>query len=258
MFPPELFAKAAGIKLDLASKLFPGLVNALKMGEINTPARVAMFIAQTGHESAGFKHFKELGNAKYFARYNNRKDLGNGPKDGPVYYGRGPIQLTGRTNYRSFTTWANKRGININFENDPNKVAEPVYAWLAAVFYWSTRRLNEPSDKGHINRVTKIINGGFNGLADRKKRYEKATAVLKELEFPNLKVSTSVPVTVVENKPVLRNVTVGRLIEFSDGVYYVDSVVGRKMASDEDVQNLVKQGLGPVGAGSDELRRVLK
>lgn len=142
------------------------------------PARAAMWCAQIGHESVGLKFMREIGGPAYFARYNNRADLGNGPSDGPRYPGRGPIQLTGKHNYGRFSEWCAGRGLvpsSAYFVLHPTMVEEPRWGFLAASWYWVVARplLNTYSDRADLNAATRAINGGTNGWADRQTRYNR-------------------------------------------------------------------------------------
>lgn len=140
--------------------------------------RAAMWCAQIGHESEGLKYMEEIASG---AAYEGRLDLGNTqPGDGVRYKGRGPIQLTGRSNYRAFTTWTRSKGYStIDFEAEPHKLSEPKWGFLAASFYWTVRRtdINSLADQGDVTRVTHRINGGENGLSDRIARYNRAMAL---------------------------------------------------------------------------------
>jgi putative chitinase len=143
----------------------------LEMFEINTPKRVAAFIAQVAHESGSFRYSEEIADGH---AYEGRKDLGNTEKgDGKRFKGRGLIQLTGRANYRDFG-----RGVGIDFLGIPSLVAVPKYSALAAGWYWNTRKLNSYADKDDFKGLTKRINGGYNGLADRMKHWQRAKSVL--------------------------------------------------------------------------------
>ncbi|EFF82090.1 glycoside hydrolase family 19 protein [Acinetobacter haemolyticus] len=123
--------------------------------------RLAHFIAQLAHESGNFRYMEEIASG---AAYEGRKDLGNMEKgDGARYKGRGPIQLTGRANYRKYG-----RALGIDFESNPQIVALPSIGMLVACKYWADNGLNELADKDDINLITLRINGGYNGLADRK------------------------------------------------------------------------------------------
>jgi predicted chitinase len=157
--------------------LLPHYVDAMQKAEVNNENRADMFAAQLGHESVGLKYMKEIGDAAYFAQYNNRADLGNGPTDGPRYPGRGPIQVTGRANYRKLSQWAFTNGYvptATYFEDNPEQLEQYEYAFLGAVWYWTVARpdINSLSDAGDVLTVTKRINGGTNGLADRQNRWD--------------------------------------------------------------------------------------
>jgi len=104
-----------------------------------------------------------------------RADFGNTPDgDGGKFFGRGVIQLTGRANYTSFATAIGKPEI---IEN-PSLVATPEYACLSAGWFWNTRKLNDLADKGDYDTMTRRINGGILGLAERKANISKALTVL--------------------------------------------------------------------------------
>jgi|SRR5690554_3461835 len=134
---------------------------------INTPLRLAMFFAQTHHESAGFYYTKEIGNDAYFKKYEGRKDLGNmHPGDGLRFKGRGFIQVTGRFNYTAIS-----KDTGIDYLNNPEWLEREPDAMLSALWYWQKHKLNDLADKKDIRRVTRIINGGYNGLKDRQERY---------------------------------------------------------------------------------------
>ncbi|NDW10689.1 glycoside hydrolase family 19 protein [Dysgonomonas sp. 520] len=131
--------------------------------EINTPNRICMFLAQIGHESGQLKYNEELASG---AAYEGRKDLGNTEKgDGRKYKGRGLIQITGRANYTQLSmAWG------VPFVNQPELLATPEFAVKSACWWWNNRKLNNIVDNGDetaFKRVTKIINGGYNGLTDR-------------------------------------------------------------------------------------------
>lgn len=135
--------------------------------EINTPMRQACFLAQIAHESGGFKYTKELASGE---AYEYRKDLGNDkPGDGPKYKGRGLIQITGKFNYQALG-----QDLGVAFVAYPELLEQPGYAALSAGWFWNKRQLNELADTDDMERITKRINGGFNGLEDRLARHDAA------------------------------------------------------------------------------------
>jgi putative chitinase len=177
------------------SKLFPDY-------EINTPQRMAAFIAQCAHESAGFTALKENLNyraeslmrtwpsrftslelARQYAHqpekiankvYSSRMGNGNEASgDGARYIGRGLIQLTGKDNYSRFA-----ESVEMNVEDVPEYLATFEGAAQSACWFWESNNLNRFADIGDIKGLTKAINGGYIGLEDRIKHYEHALHVL--------------------------------------------------------------------------------
>lgn len=139
--------------------------------EINTPLREAHFLAQVGHESGELRYVKELATGK---AYEGRKDLGNTQDgDGPRFKGRGLIQITGRYNYRKLSI-----ALDIDCEKYPELLENRANACRSAAWFWKTNGLNELADKDDFIRITKRINGGTNGLEDRKRLLDLAKAVL--------------------------------------------------------------------------------
>lgn len=159
--------------------------------EISTPLRKVHFLAQVAHESGGFKfvvenvnysaqalynvfrkYFPTLDEANSYARqpqkiankvYANRMGNGNeASNDGWNFRGRGLIQLTGKRNYQAFS---NKTGQN--FITSPQLLEEPKWALASACWFWKNRNINKYADADDIHMVTKLINGGSNGLANR-------------------------------------------------------------------------------------------
>ncbi len=147
----------------LAEKLPP----LLDRFEVNRPLRLAHLLAQLAHESDGFCTFEEYASG---GAYEGRGDLGNTkPGDGRRYKGRGPIQLTGRDNYRKFTGWVRQYIRDApDFEANPTLVSSDEWVAWTVVYYWTTRKLNNLADDDDVVRVSIAINGGRNGLADRK------------------------------------------------------------------------------------------
>ncbi len=140
---------------------------------IDTPLRVAHFLTQILHESGGFRWPRELASG---SAYEGRRDLGNiKTGDGIRYKGRGLIQLTGRANYKALCDWL---GGAPDVLNNPGLVEQPNLAVLASVFFWVTKGINVLADRDDILAVTKRINGGTNGYAERKELLQKAKEVI--------------------------------------------------------------------------------
>ena len=163
---------------DLPTGKYPTLVadynTALVAAGCTTVNRAAMFAAQIGHESLGLVYFEEIASGD---AYEGRRDLGNTERgDGRRYKGRGPIQLTGRANYRAFTDWCRSRGYGApDFVADPAAVATSRWGFLAASWYWTVARpkINGLCDAADLTGVTRQINGGTHGLADRRARFDR-------------------------------------------------------------------------------------
>lgn len=192
--------KIAGSRY-INDELIDGLSVIERVQEINTPLRKCHFLAQVLHESAGFKfreenlnysesallkvfpkYFSQL-EAKAFARqperianrvYANR--IGNGSEesgDGWRYRGRGYIQLTGKTNYMSAGN-----ALGVDFVNNPELAAANPYAIMTAGWFWNARDLNRFADNDDLMAITKRINGGYNGLADRRNWLKRCISFL--------------------------------------------------------------------------------
>lgn len=151
------------------------LNKAMAKCQIDTPRRAAAFLAQLAHESGELKYMEEIwGPTAAQKRYEWRKDLGNNQLgDGKRYKGRGPIQLTGRANYKKYGDL-----LGVNFVNNPDLAAKPEYAFQTAALYWQSHGCNELADVENFITITKKINGGTNGLADRERYYEIAKKAL--------------------------------------------------------------------------------
>lgn len=147
-------------------------------GPLNEPAVYAQFLAQVEHESGGFKHVKEIwGPTKAQRGYEGRKDLGNTqPGDGKRFMGRDVIQTTGRANYRALTAWVRKSfKLNIDFEKTPEALEDPEWLGISAIWYFLVARkdLIKYCREGNNEMVTRRVNGGLNGYADRLARYDR-------------------------------------------------------------------------------------
>jgi putative chitinase len=149
----------------------PHLNAAMQEAGINTPRRQAAFLAQLAHESGEFRWMEELASG---AAYEGRTDLGNTqPGDGMRFKGRGPIQLTGRSNYH-----AAGQALGIDLVNNPRRAADPDVGFRTAAWYWNNRNLNQYADAGNFDAITYRVNGGYNGKAERDAYYNRALQVL--------------------------------------------------------------------------------
>ena len=153
----------------------PVLNTAMQRYQIVGTKRVAAFIAQIGHESGQLIYVREIwGPTPAQAKYEGRKDLGNTfPGDGLRYRGRGLIQVTGRANYA-----ACGEALGLDLINQPELLELPQHAAMSAAWFWSMKDLNTLADKGDFVKITRRINGGLNGQADRQGLYDKALKVL--------------------------------------------------------------------------------
>jgi predicted chitinase len=194
-----------GVSSENAEKYLAPLNEAMEAHRIDTPLRIAHFLAQIVHESAHMKYSSENLNysasglrkvfGKYFpttalanayARqprkiasrvYANR--MGNGDElsgDGWTYRGRGLMQLTGKNNYRAFSEWLGQDVVS-----QPDRVANE-FAAHSAVYYWTANGLNRYADRDDLTTITKRINGGLNGYKDRLYLLGKAKKALREME----------------------------------------------------------------------------
>lgn len=138
---------------------------------ISTPARQASFLAQVGHESGQLAYVREIASGD---AYEGRRDLGNTwPGDGRRYRGRGLIQITGRANYAACGA-----ALGLDLLGHPELLEQPANACRSAGWFWKTHGLNELADAGDQVRVTRRVNGGTNGLADRLELFAVAQRVL--------------------------------------------------------------------------------
>lgn len=151
----------------------PFINEAMAEFEINTELRAAAFLAQLAHESGELRYMEEIASG---SQYEGRKDLGNTePGDGKRYKGRGPIQLTGRTNYQKYGQL-----LGLNLEGNPEVAATPEVGFRVAGQFWKLNGLNSLADKRQFKEITKRINGGYNGLADRVKYYDRAMIAIPD------------------------------------------------------------------------------
>lgn len=159
--------------------LTPAWNAALIQAGCTTVERVAMWCSQIGHESGGLKWMQEIADG---SAYEGRKDLGNTqPGDGRRFKGHGPIQITGRYNHTKVSEWAFSKGYvptPTYFVDDPNALAGDQYGFLGAVWYWTVaRNMNGFADARDLVGATRAVNGGTNGLDDRRFFYNRALSL---------------------------------------------------------------------------------
>ncbi|NVN98293.1 MAG: glycoside hydrolase [Geobacteraceae bacterium] len=165
--PPFCARVLQGIYINagekLVSRYWQALADKMPANGIDTPLRVAHFLAQVGHESGELRYCEEIASGD---AYEGLKDLGNSqPGDGRRFKGRGLIQLTGRSNYAAYST---ARGIDYTTDEGAKLVAsDPETAVDVACWFWTTHNLNQLADKDDVTTITKRINGGLNGFDDR-------------------------------------------------------------------------------------------
>ena len=197
--------KLEGLRGHIPDSVIAQIPDTAAKFEINTPLRLAHFLAQCGHESGGFRLTKENLNysakglngtfKKYFPTldsavpYERKPEkiankvyggrMGNGPEssgDGAKFCGRGYIQLTGKDNYTAFG-----KSINEDICSSPDKVASN-YALLSAAWFFSKNGLHKMADGGAsdavVTSITKRVNGGTIGLADRIKHFKEYYSLL--------------------------------------------------------------------------------
>lgn len=182
-----LLRAATGSTADRAAEWLAPLAYACSLYSIDTPRRMAAFLAQIGHESGRLRYVRELwGPTPAQRRYEGRADLGNTqPGDGKRYMGRGLIQTTGRANYRATRDGLRALVASVpDFEARPEALEQPRWAALSAAWYWHSRGLNALADVGDdaaFVAITRRINGGTNGLADRRALWAAAREAMEEM-----------------------------------------------------------------------------
>ena len=181
----------------LPAKAAP-LVKVAKANGI-TGVELAQFLAQMEHESLDFNKMKEIGKKTYFNKYDPRHNpklaskLGNkNAGDGERYKGRGFIQLTGKTNYIDANNYLKKVNPKIDIVKNPDLAARPDVAAQIAIWYWQEKVRPLVKDFSDTTRVTKLINGGLNGLQDREHNFRDYMASLGLMEKWSMKYKKSI------------------------------------------------------------------
>lgn len=139
--------------------------------DITSDLRVCHFFAQAAVETAWFDTLQEYASGR---EYEGRLDLGNTQAgDGVKYKGRGIFQVTGRANYGTIGA---KMGLDLI--NHPELLLEPRNAVISALIYWQSRKMNALADADDINGATRAVNGGYNGLSERKRALDVLKATI--------------------------------------------------------------------------------
>ena len=207
MLTASSFQLATGVSNALRDAWFPHIAASLSAFQISTPLRQAHFLAQTGHESAGFLKVEEglnysenaltamfgkritaeqaraygrnamhVANQKMiasiiYANRNGNGDVASG--DGYRYRGRGLIQITGKANYSALV-----KQLGADVAANPDLLLRYHFAAMSAAAWWKNHGLNDLADSDDVTSITRIINGGTNGLDDRKSRLSKSKGIL--------------------------------------------------------------------------------
>jgi len=171
-----------GASLNDAVKWLDPITSAMAVFSINSPKRIAAFLAQIGHESQNLRRTREIwGPTAAQLGYEGRKDLGNHrPGDGRKYMGHGLIQITGRANHAACTVGLRKYMQCPDFEQSPELLEEiPQWAAMSACWFWTDyKKLNAYADSDDFVGITRRINGGTNGWKERGELWEAGKLAL--------------------------------------------------------------------------------
>jgi predicted chitinase len=200
MLSAESLAEVMGetVSADRYAELYPGVCRAMNKCGCTTVVRAAAWHSQIGHESVGLKYMREIwGPTAQQLTYQGR--MGNNePGDGEKYMGRGPLQVTGKDNYRDLSQWANSMGLVDSptfFVDDPVQLEGDFYGFTGVVWYWTVQQpsLNLYADAGDIENVSKLVNAPAwvgdpnrhaNGIEDRTNRYHQALSMGDDILAP--------------------------------------------------------------------------
>jgi putative chitinase len=170
-----LLAVAPHSKAAVRQGFAASLADCISRADLSSKLRLAHFLAQTAHESAGLETTVEYASG---AAYEGDKDLGNVQRgDGKRFKGRGLIQLTGRANYAAYG-----KALGVDLVGRPERAAEFPVAALTAAEYWRSRNINPSADRDDIRAVTLRVNGGENGLSSRETFLARAKHALSDLK----------------------------------------------------------------------------
>lgn len=162
----QQLAKCMQCPIDRAVKWVDYINATTDKYQINTPLRQAHFLAQIGHESGRLYYVKELASGEDYDTGKKAIALGNTPEkdgDGQKCKGRGLIEITGLTNYKAVSI-----ALGVDFVKNPELLETPQYASLSSGWFWDSRKLNDFADRDWLIRITFKVNGGQNGIDDRR------------------------------------------------------------------------------------------
>ena len=185
----KTLGEAMGWSLSEAryAELLPAYKRFMRAARIDNVNRAAMAAAQLGHESVGLKYQSEIWGPSAAQRtYDGRMGNRPGTDDWSRFRGHGWIQITGRDNHTNCSRWAHGEGLIDDpdlFVKHPERLGWDEYVWIGPAWYWTQARpdINQLSDAGDLTTVTRRINGGTNGIADRRARYNRALAMGERL-----------------------------------------------------------------------------
>lgn len=172
---PKFSGARAEAQARIVAALAPVFAATLAHYAIDSRLRIAHFMGQVTHECAGFRTTEEFASG---AAYEGREDLGNTePGDGKRYKGRGLIQLTGRDNYRRIG-----QRLGLPLEQQPTLAGDPEVSLRIACEYWQDRDINVAADRDDLVAATRLVNGGLNGLEDRRQYLRRAKEALARID----------------------------------------------------------------------------
>ncbi|MGP5931611.1 glycoside hydrolase family 19 protein [Corynebacterium glyciniphilum] len=197
-------AMGGTLSLDRYRQLLPAFEESMRVANINTPLRAAHYCAQLGHESVGLKYQSEIWGPTAAQRtYDGRMGNRRGTDDWSRFRGHGWIQVTGRDNHTACSRWAHAQGLVPTadfFVTSPEKLGNDQYVGIGPAWYWTAARpnLNSLCDADDLSAVTIAINGGTNGIADRRARLARCKGLGNRLLPSAAKGGT--PVATVEKR----------------------------------------------------------
>lgn len=265
----EIAGKPKRMPLSRYEELLPTVQRMFREAGCNTIDRRAMMIAQVFHESGALYYKREIHDG---SNYEGRcRDLGNcQPGDGLRFPGRGFIQLTGRAHAEGFSGWMYRRGMAPTatyFLDHPDKMESDLNAALVTVYYWTVSRpqLNSLADARNLEGATRAVNGGLNGLADRRRFYAaalEANADLLDSDQTPLESRDPWEALIMSNEPVqslshyradnAANATPLRMLQGIDAMRHEDFVESAAMRGETwAIRALAKLAAGNLPGAKD-------